>query len=491
MKIFGSIRTKMHIFVMFTVITVSLGMAIVPYLRSIGNIDGHFKETAVNTAKSLASQVDGDYISELRTAEGSDEYCKLRDEAEKIGNDKLVQEYLAEKNLWEQYEQTQDMIADYMHTVDQIKYLYINSVCNSEAVSDMYIVDLPERPLYQLGCSEIREEKLQGLDLGKKTEPVIYKGKQGWMCSAFSPVYTSSGELAGIVNCGISMDFAMMDRRNTLISLFLWMLFFTAVVEVIAVIFINKIVVTPLKTMAKEIEKFKPAEQVTYEKAGVMDLPIRSKDEVGVIYNSIRSMQTNIIDYLNDISALQDDKSKAEQDILEKEKQIGQLHEQNSRDPLTGAGSKSAYIRMADELTREITDGTAKFAVIMVDMNNLKRINDEYGHKAGDQYINGCCNIIRKIYVNSQIFRIGGDEFVIISKNSDYENRFSLAEKLKAEYTKSYENTDNELWLRFSAAIGMAEYASDDNTYELVFKRADKAMYEDKLQFKKMHGSYR
>lgn len=491
MKRIKSIRTKMHIFVMFTVITVSLGMAIVPYLRSIGNIDGHFKETASNTAQSLASQVNGDYLFELRNALESNEYSKLREEAEKSGNDTLIQQYLAENGLWEQFKHTQDLINDYMQKVDQIRYLNINSVNDSDAFSDLYIVDLPESPLNQLGCSKEREAKLRGLDLSNKTEPVVYKGTQGWMCSAFAPVYKSSGEFVCIVNCGISMDFAMMDRRNTLINLFLWMLFFTAVVQIIAVIFINKIVVTPLKSMAKEIEKFKPAEQVSYEKAGVMNLPIKSNDEVGVIYNSIRSMQTNIIDYLNDISILQDDKSKAEQDIIEKEKQIGQLHEENSRDVLTGAGSKSAYIRMIDELTKEITDGIAKFAVIMVDMNNLKRINDEYGHKTGDQYINGCFQIICKVFRNSSIFRIGGDEFVIISKNSDYENRFMLVEKLKEEYTKSYDNTDNEPWLRFSAAIGMAEYASDDNTYELIFKRADKAMYEDKLQFKKIHGSYR
>lgn len=491
MKRIKSIRTKMHIFVMFTVITVSLGMAIVPYLRSIGNIDGHFKETAANTAQGLASQVNGDYLFELRNALESNEYSKIREEAEKSDNDTLIQQYLAENGLWERYKQTQDLINDYMHTVDQIKHLYMNSTCDADALSDIYIVDLPERPLYQLGCREEREAELKGLDLSNNTEPVIYKGTQGWMCSAFSPVFSSSGELVCVVNCGISMDFAMMDRRNTLINLFLWMLFFTAVVQIIAVIFINKIVVTPLKSMAKEIEKFKPAEQVSYEKAGVMDLPIKSNDEVGVIYNSIRSMQTNIIDYLNDISALQDDKSRAEKDILEKEKQIGQLHEENSRDALTGAGSKSAYIRMTDELTKEITDGIAKFAVVMVDMNNLKRINDEYGHKAGDQYINGCYQIISKVFRNSLVFRIGGDEFVIISKNSDYENRLFLVEKLKDEYIKSYANTDNEPWLRFSAAIGMAEYASDDNTYELVFKRADKAMYEDKMQFKKIHGSYR
>ncbi|MBQ6211937.1 MAG: hypothetical protein IJJ57_03480, partial [Ruminococcus sp.] len=78
---------------------------------------------------------------------------------------------------------------DYMHTVDQIKHLYMNSACDADALSDINIVDLPERPLCQLGCSEEREAELKGLDLSDNNEPVIYKSTQGWMCSAFSPVF--------------------------------------------------------------------------------------------------------------------------------------------------------------------------------------------------------------------------------------------------------------------------------------------------------------
>lgn len=62
---------------------------------------------------------------------------------------------------------------------------------------------------------------------------------------------------------------------------------------------------------------------------------------------------------------------------------------------------------------------------------------------------------------------------------------------LRASYAESFGNDKAEPWERYSAAVGMAENASDDFTFELVFKRADKAMYEDKKQFKKTHGSYR
>ena len=80
------------------------------------------------------------------------------------------------------------------------------------------------------------------------------------------------------------------------------------------------------------------------------------------------------------------------------------------------------------------------------------------------------------------------NEFVAILEGHDYENRIALTEKLKSDFTTSFEQEDRDPWLRFSAAVGMAENASDDTTYELVFKRADKAMYDDKAAFKKAHA---
>ena len=56
---------------------------------------------------------------------------------------------------------------------------------------------------------------------------------------------------------------------------------------------------------------------------------------------------------------------------------------------------------------------------------------------------------------------------------------------------KTYTQKDADPWEQCSASLGMAEPAFDDNTVELVFKRADRAMYEDKKQFKEKHGSYR
>ena len=60
-----------------------------------------------------------------------------------------------------------------------------------------------------------------------------------------------------------------------------------------------------------------------------------------------------------------------------------------------------------------------------------------------------------------------------------------------SEISTSFSSVSRKPWERYSAAVGIAENASDDNSYDLVFKRADKAMYEAKKEFKDKNGSYR
>jgi diguanylate cyclase (GGDEF)-like protein len=142
-------------------------------------------------------------------------------------------------------------------------------------------------------------------------------------------------------------------------------------------------------------------------------------------------------------------------------------------------------------LNIEIEEGHKDIAIVMVDMNDLKRINDVYGHKNGDSYIIGCCHLACEAFKHSPVYRIGGDEFVILVQGVDYTNRHALVASLKSDYKKASADNNVLPWERYSAAVGMGELASDDNSLDLVFKRADKAMYEDKKQFKGEHGSYR
>lgn len=188
---------------------------------------------------------------------------------------------------------------------------------------------------------------------------------------------------------------------------------------------------------------------------------------------------------------LRADLSQAESDIREKEGRIGEISRVAFHDPLTGAGSKAAFVRLGEELAPEIAAGQTPLAVVMVDVNNLKYVNDTFGHEKGDQYLRGSCNILREVYSRSPVFRLGGDEFAVVLRGADYEARDALASRLSAAFDRARSDTERPEWERCSASAGMSERQAGDTALEQILKRADGAMYEAKQAFKALHGSYR
>lgn len=487
-----SIRKKMYIFVILTVLAVAFGTSTIAFLTGADQINRYYKQNTADNARNFASMVDGDYLKKLRAAAETDEFQALREKAEAAEDESLIEEYLREHDLWKQYSEIRAQITAYLQNMKGIKYLYILAHGDADAEQDMYLLDDEENPIYETGYYEEREAELRGMDLIDMPEPTISHGDWGWLCSDFKPVYTSDGECVCIVGCDVGMDDVMAERQRLLFLLIAGTLIITIVLLIAAVLFINKTVVNPLDSMTNEMKKFHPSENLGYEEAGVMNINIKSNDEIGEIYHGIRSMQIRIIDYIKDMLALEADKQKAEDDLRDKEEQIDQLSIETYKDALTEVGNKAAYIKKTEELDAQMKDSDPEFAMIMVDMNDLKHINDAYGHRSGDLYIKGCCHMVCERFKHSPVYRIGGDEFVVIVSGPDYVNRKTLCEQLKADFKKSYEQENVSPWERYSAAVGMAEKAAADQSTDFVFKRADAAMYKDKERFKDLiHGQVR
>ena len=493
-----SICMKMYLFVILSVLTVSFVIALLSYLINVDQIDRYFKRMTYNTAENLAAFVDPDYFSELRKVAESEEFQKVRDEAESSGDEAAIENYLRDKGLWDKYEKNRKIMCSYLENIDDIKYLYVMVLGDKDADEDMWLMDDYDNPLYQTGNYDQREPELMGIDTSVVIEPTITTGKWGWLCSAYAPVFAADGSIVCHVGCDLDMEKTVAERRNFFIWITVISVIVTAIVLLIAIFFTNRIFESPLTRLTEATKKFKPAKNVSYEEAGVVSFDFRSNDEISDIYEVIREAQINVIDYLNDLSRLEEDKEryitslkKAEDDIKDKEEQLGRMSREVNLDSLTNVGSKNAYYRAAKELTVDIENGTAEFALVMIDLNDLKKVNDTCGHKAGDAYIKGCSIIVCRVFRKSQVFRIGGDEFVVILTGEDYEQRDSLVKQTKAVFEKSYSNTDDPMYKRYSAAVGLAVCEPDDDSFEYVFRRADKAMYVDKMNFKGQNGDFR
>ena len=150
------------------------------------------------------------------------------------------------------------------------------------------------------------------------------------------------------------------------------------------------------------------------------------------------------------------------------------------KDGLTNVRNKLAYLETLTELETEIENGELKgYGIVVFDVNGLKTVNDTLGHEAGDAYIKRGCSIIYSLFSHSPVFRIGGDEFVVILKGIDYENREELVKTFKKTVDDNLENGEVVI------SCGLAIYnPATDSSYNDVFRRADVLMYEHKRMLK-------
>lgn len=159
-------------------------------------------------------------------------------------------------------------------------------------------------------------------------------------------------------------------------------------------------------------------------------------------------------------------------------KRLSQAQAQAAVDALTGVRNKHSYLEEEEKLNRLIAEKKQPpFAVSLLDLNDLKKVNDTAGHQAGDNCLRQACRLICETFSHSPVFRVGGDEFAVISRGEDYARIGELTALIAAH---------NEEALRSGGVVvacGTSRFADDDSV-SAVFERADRMMYENKSRLK-------
>ncbi len=202
------------------------------------------------------------------------------------------------------------------------------------------------------------------------------------------------------------------------------------------------------------------------------------KDEISSLGNQIAAMILELENYMRSLVETTNELSATKQEATA-------MSELAQRDALTGIRNKTAYDNEIRRLEWSLAEGNKEFGIVMIDLNFLKRINDTYGHEQGNIAIKKLCNVVCTVFEHSPVFRIGGDEFVVILENRDLRNSDDLLREFNEALDKLANDESLEPWERISAAVGAAYFnpAEDDNV-SCVFKRADKEMYRRKKEMK-------
>ncbi len=157
-------------------------------------------------------------------------------------------------------------------------------------------------------------------------------------------------------------------------------------------------------------------------------------------------------------------------------------------DELTSLYNYRYFINILEREVYEAERYNKSLTVLIIDLDDLKIVNDTFGHPIGDQLLKSVAKIISASVRKSDIVaRYGGDEFGVILPGTDKEGGLTVANKIRENIKAIHldmENIKNRLLL--TASIGIASFPDDANNWEKLVVEADKAMYIAKEEGKDM-----
>lgn len=156
-----------------------------------------------------------------------------------------------------------------------------------------------------------------------------------------------------------------------------------------------------------------------------------------------------------------------------------ELIEQAHRDALTGLPNRSS---LNDILNADISSASAsdkKFAVLFLDLDRFKGINDTFGHTIGDKLLIKVSQIIQELLREGDVLgRFGGDEFLLILYGTDESGVALIAQRIQESFNTPFDIDGHSL--RITPSIGIAVFPEHGRDIETILKHADTAMYESK-----------
>ena len=171
-----------------------------------------------------------------------------------------------------------------------------------------------------------------------------------------------------------------------------------------------------------------------------------------------------------------------QEDLIEKEKmtQMGNYYKDLSRtDALTGLYNRRYLKELVDRLNTEV-DRPATSALIMLDLDNFKDINDTYGHLVGDLLLTKTATKIKKHIRKTDIgCRYGGDEFLVFLSGANSDIAKSIADGIRTDILEDFSYSEEGQEIHHTISIGVTENR-DDDTFDSMFLRADAALYRSK-----------
>ncbi|WP_413175780.1 diguanylate cyclase [Anabaena azotica] len=159
---------------------------------------------------------------------------------------------------------------------------------------------------------------------------------------------------------------------------------------------------------------------------------------------------------------------------------VKQLETLANTDPLTGVWNRRYLLMIAEEEIKRSQLHNISFAVLLIDIDHFKKINDTYGHSIGDDVIIFMTKTVLNHLRSTDCFgRFGGEEFVALLPETDMDEAMIMAEGIRENIKNQY-ITFEEQKVSITISIGVSSYRTGDKNIDSILQRADRALYQAK-----------
>ncbi len=188
----------------------------------------------------------------------------------------------------------------------------------------------------------------------------------------------------------------------------------------------------------------------------------KERDELYYLKRAVLTMAQELETFIN---RLKDEKDRFE--------------EMAYKDPLTELDNRRSFTEKAKAMMEYAKRYGEPLSVLMIDIDDFKKVNDNYGHDVGDRLLKALADVIKRSIRSSDVAaRFGGEEFVVLLPKTDEEGARLVADRIREEFGKVSIDVDGEK-IRTSVSIGVASLKGEGSIEEVI-KKADVALYEAK-----------
>ena len=323
-----------------------------------------------------------------------------------------------------------------------------------------FAFDRGRRALVQEEFPETRDLVL------RKTDQVLFVARDGAyaadpVVAAFISRKVNAASMEKHLVLGLTQPLTtVLERVDTLAGVTLRIVLALGFVCIVLAALLARAVTRPINSMTRAVERFADGELAT-------GLPLDRRDEIGVLARCFHRMCKQI-----------------QQQIAELNCRREEMESLARHDPLTGLANRRLLVEHAEHAFASARRDNERLAVLFIDLDRFKPINDNLGHAVGDLLLKAVAERIRGVIRESDTpARIGGDEFVVLLEMiQDDIDAQTVAEKIRVALNQPFEIVEHgeEHRIAVSACIGIAFYPEDGADMTELARHADEAMYRAK-----------